>query len=237
MDTAVHDGLYEDRSWPPFWAHLSDWHRCLRLADADHNSFTDIVAIAPQVPEPVRGTLQIGTIPADRAVAAVRATVRAFFDLQLRRRPDVGHRSSWTWRGQALPFVAMDDSWTPAEPGSGPVAIRGWYERSERTFAHLLASADIPVDRARADVLLVAGGDDSMWPSLPFAEQLARRRRSAGATVRLIARHDAGHRPRLPGESPASASPRFLYGGTPEADALLGAAAWPHILHVLRSDG
>lgn len=91
MDTVVHDGLNEDGSWPPFWAHLSDWHRCLRLADADHNCFTDIVAIAPQVPEPVRDTLQVGPIPADRAVAGVRATVRAFFDLHLRGRPDTGH--------------------------------------------------------------------------------------------------------------------------------------------------
>jgi acetyl esterase/lipase len=147
------------------------------------------------------------------------------------------YRSSWTWREQALPFIPMDDAWTPAEPGSGPVAIRGWYELSERTFAHLLPPAEIPVDKARADLLLVAGGDDAMWPSLPFAEQLARRRRSAGSTVRLIARHDAGHRQRLPGESPASSSPRFLYGGTPEADALLGATAWPHILSMLRSDG
>lgn len=91
MDTVVHDGLNEDETWPSFWAHLSDWHRCLRLTDADHNCFTDIVAIAPQLPEAVRNTLQIGPIPADRAVAAVRATVRAFFDLQLRGRPDAGH--------------------------------------------------------------------------------------------------------------------------------------------------
>ncbi|WP_328752267.1 acyl-CoA thioesterase [Streptomyces sp. NBC_00285] len=147
------------------------------------------------------------------------------------------YRSSWTWRQQALPFVPLDDSWTPAEPDGGPVAVRGWYERSERTFAHLLASADIPVERARADLLLVAGGDDAMWPSLPFAEQLAGRRRSAGATVRLVARQDAGHRPRLPGESPAPVSPRFRYGGTPEADAHLGAAAWPHLLDTLRGKG
>jgi hypothetical protein len=147
------------------------------------------------------------------------------------------YRSSWTWREQALPFVPLDDSWTPTEPGSGPVAIRGWYELSEQTFAHLLPSAEIPVDKARADLLLVAGGDDAMWPSLPFAEQLARRRRSAGSTVRLIARHDAGHRPRLPGESPASPSPQFRYGGTPEADVLLGAAAWPHILDMLSRGG
>ncbi|MFJ3310509.1 acyl-CoA thioester hydrolase/BAAT C-terminal domain-containing protein [Streptomyces sp. NPDC086549] len=140
------------------------------------------------------------------------------------------YRSSWTWQGQPLPFVPMDDSWTPIDPDNGPVAIRGWYELSEQSFAHMLPLAEIPVERARADLLLVAGGDDAMWPSLPFAEQLSERRRSAGSTVHLIARHDAGHRPRLPGESPAPVSPHYLYGGTPEADALLGEAAWPHIL-------
>ncbi|WP_240496222.1 acyl-CoA thioester hydrolase/BAAT C-terminal domain-containing protein [Streptomyces torulosus] len=147
------------------------------------------------------------------------------------------YRSSWTWREQALPFVPLDDSWTSAGTDGGPVAIRGWYELSERTFADLLAPAEIPVDDARADLLLVAGGDDAMWPSLPFAEQLAQRRRSVGATVRLIARHDAGHRPRFPGESQAPASPHFQYGGTPEADALLGTTAWPHVLDALRSRG
>ena len=145
------------------------------------------------------------------------------------------YRSSWTWRGQPLPFVPLDDSWTPADPGKGPVAIRGWYELSERSFAHQLPLAEIPVERARADLLLVAGGDDAMWPSLRFAEQLEERRRAAGAAVHLIARHDAGPRPRLPGESQAPASPHFLYGGTPEADALLGEAAWPHILDRLGS--
>lgn len=174
------------------------------------------------------------------------------------------YRSSWTWRDRPLPFVPLDDSWTPTAPASpttatasatptaspapatptasamsgdgGPVAVRGWYERSERTFAELLPAAEIPVDSARADLLLVAGGDDAMWPSLPSAERLAERRRAAGAPVRLIAHPDAGHRPRLPGESPAPASPRFRHGGTPEADALLGATAWPHVLDALRGD-
>ncbi|ANS62526.1 BAAT/Acyl-CoA thioester hydrolase [Streptomyces lincolnensis] len=141
------------------------------------------------------------------------------------------YRSSWTWRGRPVPFVPMDDSWSSP---AAPVAIRGWYELSERTYATLLPAARIPVERARADLLLVAGGDDEMWPSLLHAERLARRRRSAAAPVRLISRPDAGHRPRFPGESPAPASPRFRYGGTPEADALLGAAAWPHVLGMLR---
>lgn len=149
------------------------------------------------------------------------------------------YRSCWTWRGSPLPFVPMDDSWTPPQPGRGPVAVRGWYELSQATFAGLLPAAEIPVDRARAELLLVAGGDDAMWPSLRYAGHLAERRRSAGAGVRVIARDDAGHRPRFPGESPAPLSSRFRYGGTPEADALLGAAAWPHVLDALgvRAEG
>lgn len=138
-------------------------------------------------------------------------------------------RSSWTWRGRPLPFVPMDDSWTPHQD-HGPVAIRDWYELSERTHADLLAPAAIPIEEARADVLLVAGGDDAMWPSLRFAEELRERRRD----LVFVARADAGHRPRFPGESPAPDSPRHLYGGTTEADALLGAAAWPQLLDRLR---
>ncbi|MER5755162.1 acyl-CoA thioester hydrolase/BAAT C-terminal domain-containing protein [Streptomyces sp. NPDC002088] len=148
-----------------------------------------------------------------------------------RQRP---YRSSWTWRGRPLPFVPMDDSWQPAGKADGPVAIRGWYDLSERTFAQHLDAAAIPVEEARADVLLVAGGDDAMWPSLRYAEQLAARRRAAGASVHLLARDDAGHRPRFPGESPAEASQTFLYGGTPRADALLGKVAWAPIVDALR---
>lgn len=150
---------------------------------------------------------------------------------------DRPYRSSWTWRDRPLPFVPLDDTWTPGEPDGTPVAVRGWYEQSERAFAHLLAEAEIPVERAAADLLLVAGGDDAMWPSLGSARQLVQRRRAAGAPVRMVARDDAGHRPRLPGEGPASPSTRFRYGGTPEADALLGEAAWPHILDTLRGTG
>ncbi|WP_055509303.1 hypothetical protein [Nonomuraea pusilla] len=61
----------------------------------------------------------------------------------------------------------------------------------------------------------------------------AERRRGVGRAVRLISRSEAGHRPRFPGEGPASASPRFLYGGDAVADAELGAAAWPHVLDLL----
>ncbi|MGW1048398.1 acyl-CoA thioester hydrolase/BAAT C-terminal domain-containing protein [Streptomyces sp. NPDC002521] len=143
------------------------------------------------------------------------------------------YRSSWTWRGQPLPFVSMDDSWQAAEQGDGPVAIRGWYEHSERTFARHLDAAAIPVEKVSADVLLVAGGDDAMWPSLRYAEQLAARRRAVDAPVQVVARDDAGHRPHFPGESPAAPSNTYLYGGTARGDALLGETAWAPILGLL----
>lgn len=145
-------------------------------------------------------------------------------------------RSSWTWRGEPLPFVPYDDSWAPAptRPEGGPVAVRGSYEQSRRTFADRVAAARIPVERSGAELVLVAGGDDEMWPSLPCAEELADRRRAAGLPVRVVSSPDAGHRPRLPGEGPAPASAQFRYGGSAAADAALGAAAWPHILDALR---
>lgn len=146
------------------------------------------------------------------------------------------YRSSWTWRGEPLPFVPLDDSWAPAPggPEGGPVAVLGWYEQSLRTYADRVGAAGIPVERSGAQLVLVAGGDDRMWPSLRFAEELAARRRAAGLPVRVVGGPDAGHRPRLPGEGPAPVSAQFLYGGSTAADAALGAAAWPCILDALR---
>jgi hypothetical protein len=95
---------------------------------------------------------------------------------------------------------------SPSRPGVG----RADPAHLQRDTASVLRP-EKPVEKARAGLLLVAGGEDAIWPSLPFAEHLAQRRRSSDAPVRLIARHDAGHRPRLPGESPASASPHFQY--------------------------
>jgi dienelactone hydrolase len=144
------------------------------------------------------------------------------------------YRSSWTWHGHPLPFVPYDDAWTPDEPRGTAVAVRGWYERSLRTYADRARAAAVPVEEAEADILLVAGGADAMWPSVPFAEELAARRRAFDLPVRVITHPDAGHRPRLPGEGPLPGSARFRYGGSPQADAALGAAAWPHMLTLLR---
>jgi len=148
------------------------------------------------------------------------------------------HRSCWTWRGKPLAFVPMDDAWALERRHlKGPIAIRGWYDASERTYADRLAMAEIPVEEARADLVLIAGADDEMWPSDRYAAQLAARRRTAAKSVHVIERPDAGHRPFFPGEDPYPESPTFKYGGTNDADAMLGAAAWPIVVTVLRPLG
>ncbi|MFC3986771.1 acyl-CoA thioester hydrolase/BAAT C-terminal domain-containing protein [Streptosporangium jomthongense] len=143
-------------------------------------------------------------------------------------------RSSWTWRGRPLPFVPYDDSWTPAEPEGTLVALLGSYERSLATHADLVPAAAIPVERISADLVLIAGGADRMWPSLRFARELEARRLAAGRDVVLVTRDDAGHRVVFPGEVAPPPSIHFDHGGTSEADAALGAAAWPYVLAAVR---
>ncbi|OPC77638.1 hypothetical protein B4N89_42895 [Embleya scabrispora] len=138
-------------------------------------------------------------------------------------------RSGWTWQGRPLPFVPYDESWQPTEPEGAPVSVLGWYERSLAAHPDRLAAATIPVDRTTADLVLIAGGADRMWPSTRFAHELADRYAATGREAALISRPDAGHRTVFPGEVPPPPSTRFDHGGTPEADAELGAAAWPTV--------
>ena len=138
------------------------------------------------------------------------------------------YRSSWTWRGDPVPFIAYDADWRPAEAEGEPISYRTLYEQSRRTSAEAARAAAIPIEQSDARVLLVAGGDDRMWPSLAFAQELAARRACG-----LVTSPEAGHRPRLPGEGPAAPSDRLRYGGTAEADAALGRAAWSAIVEAL----
>ncbi|HKV84228.1 MAG TPA: acyl-CoA thioester hydrolase/BAAT C-terminal domain-containing protein [Ktedonobacterales bacterium] len=142
------------------------------------------------------------------------------------------YRSSWTWQGEPLPFVPYDESWSASQT-QGPVAYRSLYERSLAAFPERALAAAIPIERTEARTLLIAGGDDEMWPSASFAAALAERRRAAGRQIEVIAEPRAGHRPPFPEEPTPGPSATYRYGGSPEADAALGAAAWPRTLDCL----
>jgi uncharacterized protein len=147
-------------------------------------------------------------------------------------------RSSWTRNGIPLPFVHYDVSQFPP-PSDGPVSYRRYAEKSLERFAGEVPAATIPIEKARARVVLVAGGDDALWPSDVFARALADRLEAAGKQPLLITHPEAGHRALLPGD----ATPRSAvnaHGGTDAADRALGLAAWKAIselLHLSSSDG
>ena len=141
---------------------------------------------------------------------------------------DGRQRSAWTWQGEPLPFVPFDPHW---QADDDPPSFTGWYRQSLEVYDDAYAElARIPVERIR-EVLLVAGGDDKVWPAVEFAEQIVTSR--GALETHLVTLPEAGHRVVLPGEQPKTAGQRMARGGSPEADRELGALAWDDVRRVL----
>ena len=139
--------------------------------------------------------------------------------------------SHWTWQGAPLPYVPLRDDWTPS---SDPPAYRGWYAESLAAAApEVVEAARIPVERIRGRVVVVAGGDDQVWPSVDFASAVAARRGLHGLPTDVVTHPRAGHRVLLPGEAVVSAGQRMQRGGKIAADQALGVRAWTVILSAL----
>jgi len=138
------------------------------------------------------------------------------------------YRSSWSLGGRPVSFVPYDEEWSSAQ-FTGPVPYRGQYERSLAVHADRVEDATIPVEDVRGQMLLVCGGDDQMWPSAWFAEQVRARRTAHGLTTQVVSDPEAGHLPALPGETPRPPNGRIDHGGSEAANRRLGAAAWPQI--------
>ncbi|PBB23851.1 MULTISPECIES: acyl-CoA thioester hydrolase/BAAT C-terminal domain-containing protein [unclassified Mesorhizobium] len=140
-------------------------------------------------------------------------------------------RSSWTLKGVPLPFVPTEPNWR-ASHVDGLVSYRGLFEHCLASFKQEADKAAIPVEAISAQLVLVAGGDDALWPSLDFARSIVRRREDVGKATRLVSNPDAGHRILLPGETtPRSAL--HAHGGNDQADARLGRDAWELIRDLL----
>jgi hypothetical protein len=73
-----------------------------------------------------------------------------------------------------LPFIRHDEAHLPPQSES-LISYRKVHEQSLITFAGDLEVATIPIERTRAEILLVAGGDDALWPSDTFARSIANR--------------------------------------------------------------
>lgn len=138
--------------------------------------------------------------------------------------------SHWTLAGEPVPFTPFDPDWIP---DADPPAFRELYASSLSRFAGRAAAARIPVERIAGEVLLVVGGDDQVWPSDAFAQEIAASRESAGLVTTVVGHPDAGHRLLLPGERPAEGGMRMARGGSAAADAELGRRAWFEIRRII----
>ncbi len=137
--------------------------------------------------------------------------------------------SHWTHDGRVLPFVPFANDWHQA---SDPPAFIGLYERSRQRFPDQVAAATIPVERI-AQLVLIAGGDDQVWPSVTQAEAIRHRRADHGLPTTVVIDPDAGHRTILPGEHTAPGGMRMQRGGNDTADRRLGREAWTDFFNLL----
>ena len=107
-----------------------------------------------------------------------------------RRRPMPAIASSWSWRGEPLPYV-------PLRPMAAGVYFDNTerYELSRRDHPDEAKAAAIPLERTHARVLLLGGGRDEVWASGAMSRRLKARMRSAGrgASVQVVVYPRAGH--------------------------------------------
>jgi uncharacterized protein len=147
-------------------------------------------------------------------------------------RDDDPRRSKWTWRDEPVPFVPLDRSWAPT---SSPPAFAACYAQSrQQADPATIDAATIPVEHFQGDLVLVAGGDDQVWPSCAAARAIVERRAAAGRRTTVIEDPTAGHPVVLPGEHAPSAARPYLVGGDEGAAERLGRAAWPAIREAFR---
>ena len=144
-------------------------------------------------------------------------------------------RSSWTLRGEPVEAVGpgSDPDYQPA-PGE-PIRPTVHYLYRLRQAE---PSTEIAVERIAGPVLLIAGGDDQLWPSLQMAQAVMARRAGQGGHPddQLLAYPRAGHligRACLPSGSTRVGRGRIETGGSPEQNARAQADAWPSVLQFL----
>lgn len=106
------------------------------------------------------------------------------------REPKPGEKlSSWSWRGQPLPFIPYD-RYEDVFSGKATAAAVHVRSRARASKAEITA-ARIPVERIRAPVLLLGAGKDQVWPSGEMAEAVGKRMKNRRAEVAIFA--DASH--------------------------------------------
>ena len=113
-------------------------------------------------------------------------------------------RSSWSYRGEPIPFVPYD-SGNLADPSNVLSIYRNSLKQQEAVRRAL-----IPVNRIKGPILLFSARDDRMWPSSEMSDMIvaALRDQAFGYRCEHIAYDSAGH----------TMTEYYLMGGTEEGN-------------------
>ncbi len=146
--------------------------------------------------------------------------------------------NAWIYQGKPiLPFAPVPQ--TDFADGKGKIpenpanTRQNFLEGMKNEVA--FAAASIPVENIRCPILLVSGGDDQMWPSDLYVQQIMNRLTKTHSSIicRYLHYPDAGHGiniPNLPIPGPTYYHPVgklwFSMGGTRAADARASGDAW-----------
>jgi len=157
---------------------------------------------------------------------------------------------SGTWRGEPIPFAPLPlrgFMWRSAIPvaiARRPVMFRNLF-RAGLTNREAIARATIPVEQIHGPILLIAGGDDHLWPTAEMCTAILARLTDHHFPYAVEYLHypRAGHMlryPHLPTTSRQSrnkhlGNARFSFGGSPAADAEANADSWRRAIEFLHS--
>lgn len=150
---------------------------------------------------------------------------------------------AWTYHGKPIAPFAEFLLLSNLENGRGqspdhPVAatedfIKGMENRKD------FEAAAIPVEKICCPILLLSGGDDQVWPSSIYANQIVERLKMKGSTISCTHLYypKAGHRigiPYLPESSPLYFHPFLkiwlVMGGTAQEDELACRDSWKKLV-------
>ncbi|HSA96040.1 MAG TPA: acyl-CoA thioesterase/bile acid-CoA:amino acid N-acyltransferase family protein [Acidobacteriota bacterium] len=150
--------------------------------------------------------------------------------------PDYKPRSSWSFQGQALPFVefrSLPEEKEQEAKGELNSFIALHQRALARTDPAALERAAIPVEKIRAPLLLISGTLDQTWPADEFCRTIAARLRKSGFPyeVKHVSHEDAGHGSFLPYLITANTAP--INGGTDRANASAGFDSWKQTIAFL----
>ena len=139
--------------------------------------------------------------------------------------------TSWTAEGEDLPTMPYS-FWNPSE---GIISVYRSVE--DPAMAEQARKAAIPIEKANAEVMLICGDAETMWPACPMARMVAARSAERdGPSVTVLAYEDAGHfvfGPPVPSDHPFY--PRLdAFGGTVEGNAAARADSWPRVVGFLQ---